>query len=84
MSTLTALVRKLWNYYNSELSGWDDGLCYGDYVAKLNSLLFVNLADEQSRPPFNRPASITNWKDLPALPAMVSGGGAWRKSWSRW
>ena len=36
----------------------DDGLSFGDFVAQLTFLLFQNLADEQSRPPFNKPSAV--------------------------
>jgi len=54
MSTPSALVQKLWNYCNILR---DDGLSYGDYVEQLTFLLFLKMADEQSRPPFNPPSS---------------------------
>lgn len=53
MSNPTALVQKLWNYCNILR---DDGLSYGDYVEQLTFLLFLKMADEQSRPPFNPPS----------------------------
>src|SRR4051794_3754741 len=46
MSNSTALVQKLWNYCNILR---DDGLSYGDYVEQLTFLLFLKMADEQSR-----------------------------------
>jgi type I restriction enzyme M protein len=46
-------VQKLWNYCNILR---DDGLSYGDYVEQLTFLLFLKMADEQSRPPFNPPS----------------------------
>jgi type I restriction enzyme M protein len=49
------IVQKLWNYCNILR---DDGLSYGDYVEQLTFLLFLKMADEQSRPPFNRPSPI--------------------------
>jgi type I restriction enzyme M protein len=49
------LVQKLWNYCNILL---DDGLSYGDYVEQLMFLLFLKMADEQSRPPFNKPSGL--------------------------
>jgi len=55
MSNPTALVQKLWNYCNILR---DDGLSYGDYVEQLTFLLFLKMADEQSRPPFNKPSPI--------------------------
>jgi type I restriction enzyme M protein len=58
------LVQKLWNYCNILR---DDGLSYGDYVEQLTFLLFLKMADEQSRPPFSKPSPIPNGKDWPAL-----------------
>jgi type I restriction enzyme M protein len=64
MSNSTALVQKLWNYCNILR---DDGLSYGDYVEQLTFLLFLKMADEQSRPPFNKSSPIPKGKDWPAL-----------------
>ena len=55
MSDSASLVQKLWNYCNILR---DDGLSYGDYVEQLTYLLFLKMADEQSRPPFNRASPI--------------------------
>ncbi len=46
MSNSQALVQKLWNYCNILR---DDGLSYGDYVEQLTFLLFLKMAEEQSR-----------------------------------
>ena len=51
MTDPKALVAKLWNYCNILR---DDGLSYGDYVEQLTYLLFLKMADEQTKPPFNR------------------------------
>jgi type I restriction enzyme M protein len=64
MSTSEQLVQKLWNYCNILR---DDGLSYGDYVEQLTFLLFLKMADEQSRPPFHKPSPIPKGKDWPAL-----------------
>ena len=64
MSNPTQLVQKLWNYCNILR---DDGLSYGDYVEQLTFLLFLKMADEQSRPPFNRLAPVPpqfSWPEL--------------------
>jgi type I restriction enzyme M protein len=53
--TAPALVQKLWNYCNILR---DDGLSYGDYVEQLTFLLFLKMADEQSRAPFNKVSPI--------------------------
>ena len=64
MSNPTALVQKLWNYCSILR---DDGLSYGDYVEQLTFLLFLKMADEQARPPFNKPSPIPEGADWPAL-----------------
>ena len=49
------IVQKLWNYCNILR---DDGLSYGDYVEQLTFLLFLKMADEQSRPPWSKPSPL--------------------------
>jgi len=56
--TARAPVQKLWNYCNILR---DDVLSYGDYVEvraarALTYPLFLKMADEHSRPPFNPPS----------------------------
>lgn len=46
MSNPAQIVQKLWNYCNILR---DDGLSYGDYVEQLTYLLFLKMADEQSK-----------------------------------
>ena len=55
MSSANQLVQKLWNYCNILRA---DGLSYGDYVEQLTFLLFLKMADEQEKPPFNKPSRI--------------------------
>ena len=55
MNDSQTLVRRLWNYCNVLR---DDGLSYGDYVEQLTYLLFLKMADEQTKPPFNRPPIV--------------------------
>jgi type I restriction enzyme M protein len=33
----------------------DHGMSYGDYVEQLSCLLFLEMADERSRPPYRQP-----------------------------
>src|ERR1039458_4906299 len=58
------LVQRLWNYCNILR---DDGLSYGDYVEQLTYLLFLKMADEQTKPPFGRPAFIPGGLDWASL-----------------
>ncbi|MFN2610787.1 MAG: N-6 DNA methylase [Actinomycetota bacterium] len=64
MSTSAAIVQKLWNYCNVLR---DDGLSYGDYVEQLTYLLFLKMADEQTKPPFNRASEIPEGYDWASL-----------------
>jgi type I restriction enzyme M protein len=64
MTDPKALVQKLWNYCNVLRY---DGLSYGDYVEQLTYLLFLKMADEQTRPPFNREPVVPyglDWQSL--------------------
>ncbi len=62
--TSDGLVQRLWSYCNVLR---DDGLSYGDYVEQLTYLLFLKMADEQTKPPFKRPAFIPAGLDWPSL-----------------
>ncbi len=67
MSDSATIVQKLWNYCNVLR---DDGLSYQDYIEQLTFLLFLKMADEQTRPPFNRPAIVPaalDWATLHRL-----------------
>ncbi len=58
------IVQKLWNYCNVLR---DDGMSYGDYVEQLTYLLFLKMADERSKPPYNLPSLIPpkyGWQSL--------------------
>ncbi|HOD36420.1 MAG TPA: class I SAM-dependent DNA methyltransferase [Syntrophales bacterium] len=58
------IVQRLWNYCNVLR---DDGVSYGDYVEQLTYLLFLKMADEQTKPPFNKPSSIPSGLDWNSL-----------------
>ena len=64
MNDTNGLVQRLWNYCNVLR---DDGLSYGDYVEQLTYLLFLKMADEQTRPPFSRAAVVPDGLDWPSL-----------------
>ena len=58
------IVQKLWNYCNVLR---DDGMSYGDYVEQLTYLLFLKMADERSRPPWNQKSPVPakyGWQSL--------------------
>ncbi len=45
----------------------DDGIGYGDYLEQITWLIFLKMADEYSRPPYNRDVGIPeeyNWQSL--------------------
>ncbi len=60
----SAIVQKLWNYCNVLR---DDGVSYGDYVEQLTYLLFLKMADEQTKPPLDKASIIPvgfDWQSL--------------------
>jgi type I restriction enzyme M protein len=67
----TGIVQKLWNYCNVLR---DDGVSYGDYVEQLTYLLFLKMADEHVKPPFNKPSTIPAGLDWQSL--IVKDGSA--------
>ena len=61
-----SVVSKIWSFCNTLR---DDGVGYGDYLEQLTYLLFLKMADEYSKPPYNRHLSIPaeyNWESLTA------------------
>jgi len=51
------LVQKLWNYCNVLR---DDGMSYGDYVEQLTYLLFLKMADERTKAPYNQKSPVSD------------------------
>lgn len=77
----STIVQRLWKYCNVLR---DDGVSYGDYVEQLTYLLFLKMADEQTRPPFNKDSKIPQGLDWQSL---LDRDGAeleihYRKIWS--
>lgn len=63
MNTAT-IVQKLWNYCNVLR---DDGMSYGDYVEQLTYLLFLKMADERTKAPYNQTSPVLpgyDWESL--------------------
>jgi type I restriction enzyme M protein len=66
MST-NQIISKVWSFCNTLR---DDGVGYGDYLEQLTYLLFLKMADEYTRPPYNRTLPIPpeyNWQSLTPL-----------------
>jgi len=59
-----SIVQRVWNYCNVLR---DDGVSYGDYVEQLTYLLFLKMADEQTKPPFSKPSTIPKGFDWQSL-----------------
>lgn len=62
--TTASIVQRVWNYCHTLR---DDGVSYGDYLEQLTYLLFLKMADEYSKPPYNRKINIPkelNWESL--------------------
>jgi type I restriction enzyme M protein len=62
--TSSAIVQKLWNYCNVLR---DDGMSYGDYVEQLTYLLFLKMADERTKDPYNQPSIVPKEATWPTL-----------------
>ena len=65
--TSSAIISKVWSFCNTLR---DDGIGYGDYLEQLTYLLFLKMADEYSKPPYNRTLPVPpeyHWESLIAL-----------------
>ncbi len=64
MGNESSIVSKVWSFANVLR---DDGVSYGDYLEQLTYLLFLKLADEFAKPPYNRKINIPegyDWENL--------------------
>jgi type I restriction enzyme M protein len=64
MTTPESIISKVWSFCNMLR---DDGVGYGDYLEQLTYLLFLKMADEYTKPPYNRDIGIPkeyNWESL--------------------
>lgn len=60
----SSIISKVWSFATVLR---DDGVSYGDYLEQLTYLLFLKMADEFSKPPYNRDLKIpkkNNWQSL--------------------
>jgi hypothetical protein len=56
-------VSKAWNFAHVPR---DDGLSYMAYVEQITFLLFLKMADQQTKPPYNRKAIVPSGYDWPS------------------
>ncbi len=66
MST-DSMVSKVWSFCTTLR---DDGVGYGDYLEQLTYLIFLKMADEYGRPPYNRKIGIPkqySWPEISRL-----------------
>ncbi|MCE7926634.1 MAG: SAM-dependent DNA methyltransferase [Haliscomenobacteraceae bacterium CHB4] len=64
MSNTSSIISRVWSFCNVLR---DDGVSYGDYLEQLTFLLFLKMADEYAKPPYNRDIKIPaeyNWESL--------------------
>ncbi|MFW5657240.1 MAG: type I restriction-modification system subunit M [Bacteroidota bacterium] len=59
--TDTAIISKIWNLANVLR---DDGVSYGDYLEQITYLLFLKMADELNKPPYNKGLKFPRLKDV--------------------
>ncbi len=64
MSDSQQIVNKAWNFAHVLR---DDGLSYMAYTEQITFLLFLKMADELTRPPYNRPQIVPAGLDWPSL-----------------
>lgn len=60
----SSIISKVWSFYNTLR---DDGVGYGDYLEQLTFLLFLKMADEFCKPPYNRQLPIPKEYDWGSL-----------------
>lgn len=59
--TDSSIISKIWNLANVLR---DDGVGYGDYLEQITYLLFLKMADELNKPPYNKDLHFPRLKDV--------------------
>jgi len=65
--TTDTIISKVWSFCTTLR---DDGVDYGDYLEQLTYLIFLKMADEYGRPPYNRDVGVPkkySWAALKKL-----------------
>lgn len=60
----SAIISKIWNLANVLR---DDGVGYGDYLEQITYLLFLKMADELNKPPYNKSLQFPKLKNVEGL-----------------
>ncbi len=64
MSTTDSIISKVWSFCTTLR---DDGVGYGDYLEQLTYLIFLKLADEYGKAPYNRDVGVPTQYTWPEL-----------------
>ena len=59
--TESTIISKVWNFANVLR---DDGVGYGDYLEQITYLLFLKMADELNKPPYNKGLKFPKIKNV--------------------
>lgn len=59
--TESSIISKVWNFANVLR---DDGVGYGDYLEQITYLLFLKMADELNKPPYNKGLEFPRLKNI--------------------
>jgi len=59
--TESSIISKVWNFANVLR---DDGVGYGDYLEQITYLLFLKMADELNKPPYNKGLAFPKLKNV--------------------
>ena len=57
----SAIISKIWNLADVLR---DDGVSTGDYLEQITYLLFLKMADELNKPPYNKGLKFPKLKDI--------------------
>lgn len=85
------IVNKAWNFAHVLR---DDGLSYMAYTEQITFLLFLKMAHEQTKPPYNKPSMVPAKYNLESLlkreggrarsPLPANPRGTWQATWDAW
>lgn len=64
--TTAPIISKVWSFCSTLR---DDGVGYGDYLEQLTYLIFLKMADEYAKPPYNRSIGIPAKHSWPTMKA---------------